>query len=56
MQLKTSKKGDTQLDRLEGEIDALKRENQNIRQTDGLLTNKIDHLTSMLENQSLMMK
>ena len=53
---KQLKKGDTQLDRLEGDIDALKRANQNIRQTNELLTNKIDNLTSMLEYQSLMMK
>ena len=44
------KKGDSQLDRLEGNIDALKRANQNIRQTNELLTNKIDNLTSILEN------
>ena len=47
------KKEDTQLDRLEGDIDALKRANQNIRKTNELLTNKIDNLTSILENQSL---
>ena len=45
---KHSKEGDTQLDRLEGDIDALKRANQIIRQTHDLLTNKIDNLTSML--------
>ena len=50
------KKEDTQLDGLEGDIDALKRANQNIRKTNELLTNKIDNLTSILENQSLMMK
>ena len=53
---KHSKEGDTQLDRLEGDIDTLKRTNQNIRQTNELLTKKIDNLTSMLEYQSLMMK
>ena len=51
-----TKKGVTQLDRLEGDIGALKRESQNIRQTNELLTNKIDHLTLMLKHQSLMMK
>ena len=53
---KHSKEGDTQLDRLEGDIDALKRANQIIRQTHDLLTNKIDNLTLILENQSSMMK
>ena len=56
MQLKTFKKGDTQLDRLEGDIDALKRANHNIKQTQELLTNKIDNLTSILEKQSLMIE
>ena len=53
---KHSKKGDTQLDRLEGDIDALKRANHNIKQTNELLTNKIDNLTSILEKQSLMIE
>ena len=53
-QIKIFKKGDTLLDRLEEDIDALKRANQNIRKTNELLTNKIDNLTSILENQSLM--
>ena len=57
LQLKTfKKKEDTQLDRLEVDINILKRANQNIRQTNELLTNKIDHLTLMLKHQSLMMK
>ena len=53
---KHSKKGDSQLDRLEGDIDALKRANHNIKQTNELLTNKIDNLTSILEKQSLMIE
>ena len=53
---KHPKEGDTRLGRLEGDIDALKGSNRNIRQTNELITNKIDNLTSMLENQSLIMK
>ena len=53
---KYPKEGDTRLGRLEGDIDALKGSNRNIRQTNELITNKINNLTSMLENQSLMMK
>ena len=53
---KHSKEGDTQLDRLEGDINALKRSKKNISKTNELLTNKIDNLTLMLENQSSMMK
>ena len=57
LQLKIfKKKEDTQLDRLEGDIDALKRANQNIRQTNELISNKIDTLMSRIEHQSLMMK
>ena len=50
---KYSKEG---LERLERDIDVLKRVNQNIRQTNELLTNKIDKIMSMLEHQSLMIK
>ena len=46
---KYSRKGDTQLDRFEEDIDVLEQENLNIRQSNELLTNKIDYLTSMLE-------
>ena len=53
---KHSKEGDTQLDRFEGDIDSLRRTNQNIRETNELLTNKVDNLISMLEHQSLMVK
>ena len=48
-----SRKGDTQLDRLEGDIGVSKREIQNIRESNELLTNRTDNLTSVLETQSL---
>ena len=50
------KEEDAQLNRLERGIDVLTRENQNIRQTNELLTNKIDNLMSMLEHQSVIME
>ena len=53
---KHSKERDTQLGRWEGKIEILTRTNYNIRQTYKLLTNKIDNLRSILENQSLMTK
>lgn len=53
---KHSRKGDIQLDMLEGDIGVLKREIQNIRETNELLTNRTDNLTSVLEAQSLTMK